>query len=339
MDITIAIAQILIPFGLLIWQGKSPAKSWIGWGLKTALVLGYLVAIALAGLWLAIPWWMPYVYLGIWLILAIVTGRSLRQLSRSPKSSILSWARVLFCGILAGLFWAVVFHIWTGYQPPTIGPVDLSFPFKKGTYYVANGGSNELLNSHLDLIKSKRLQELRGTMYAVDIVKLNGIGLRARGLSPSDPAQYEIFGDPLYAPCEGVVLQSANTMPDMSPPQLDRQHEKGNFVMLQCDRGKAVIAMAHLKKGSVKVAAGDRVSTGQQIGEIGNSGDSGEPHLHIHAQQLGSNAAELDGAPLPMTFANRYLVRNTRVESKSRNSRASIPQGNKNDHSCLIAQL
>jgi Peptidase family M23 len=316
MDITMSIAQLLIPVGLLIWQGKSPANSQIGWGLKTVLVLGYLVAIALAGLWLAIPWWVSYLYLGLWLVLAIVSSRSIRQQSRFPKSSIWAWTRVLFCGILAGLFWAVALHVWTGYQPPSVSPVALTFPLKNGTYYVANGGSNELLNSHLDLVRSKRLQELRGTMYAVDIVKLNPIGLRAQGLSPPDPAQYAIFGDPLYAPCDGVVLQSVNAMPDMSPPTVNREHEKGNFVMLQCNQDKAVIAMAHLRKGSVKVAMGDRVSTGQPLGEIGNSGESGEPHLHIHAQRLGSNATALDGEPLPMTFADRYLVRNVRVESR-----------------------
>lgn len=46
MDMTIPIAQLLLPVGLLIWQGRSQATSQIGWGLKTALVLGYLVAIA-----------------------------------------------------------------------------------------------------------------------------------------------------------------------------------------------------------------------------------------------------------------------------------------------------
>jgi len=40
--ITIAIAQVLLPFDLVFWQGISPAKSQIGWGLKTVLVLAIL---------------------------------------------------------------------------------------------------------------------------------------------------------------------------------------------------------------------------------------------------------------------------------------------------------
>jgi Peptidase family M23 len=317
MDITLIIIQLLLPLGLLFWQGKSSSNSRLGWSLKTIAVLGYLIAIAIAGLWLVIPWWVSYLYLGVWLVLAVVTGRSLRQHPRFPQNNSWRWMRTLFCGVLAGLFWAIVVHAWTGHQPPAVNPVSLTFPLRNGTYYVANGGSIELLNSHLDLLRSKRFRELRGTSYALDIVKLNASGVRATGLQPTDPTQYAIFGDPLYAPCDGEVLQSVNTMPDMPPPQADSKNEKGNFVLLQCTPGQSIVFMAHLKQGSVKVTAGDRVMTGQQLGEVGNSGDSGEPHLHINAQRPGSSKTALDGDPLPIRFEGRYLVRNARVESFS----------------------
>jgi hypothetical protein len=316
MDITLFIAQLLVPLGLLIWQERSPTASQAGWVLKTLLVLGYLVAIALAGLWMVIPWWIPYLYLAIWLVLAAVTlQRAMRQ-PRVPPPSRWGWIKVMVCGAIAGLFWGLAVYIWMGHQLPTASPVSLAFPLRNGTYYIANGGSKEILNAHLDLLRSKRLQELRGTEYAIDIVKLNPIGVRATGLQPADPTQYAIFGDPLYAPCAGVVLQSVNTMPDMPPPTPDEQNERGNFVLLQCEQNQVVVFMAHLKQGSVQVSAGDRVSTGQQLGEVGNSGSSGEPHLHINAQRPGSSATALDGEPLPMLFANRYLVRNARMESQ-----------------------
>jgi Peptidase family M23 len=206
------------------------------------------------------------------------------------------------CGAIAGLFWALALHIWTGHLLPPVSPVSLEFPLRNGTYYIANGGSKEVINAHLDLVRSKRFQELRGTMYALDIVKLNSIGTHASGLQPSDPVQYAIFGDPVYAPCSGVVLQSVNTMPDMSPPALDEKNERGNFVLMQCEQNQVVVFMAHLKQGSVKVAAGDRVSVGQQLAEVGNSGNSGEPHLHINAQRPGSSPTTFDGDPLPILF-------------------------------------
>ena len=43
--------------------------------------------------------------------------------------------------------------------------------------------------------------------------------------------------------------------------------------------------IAHLKKGSVLVEAGDRVQEGEPIGACGNSGNTSEPHIHIHHQR------------------------------------------------------
>lgn len=54
----------------------------------------------------------------------------------------------------------------------------------------------------------------------------------------------------------------------------------GNHVVI--DHGEGVFALcAHLRRGSVTVAVGDDVVAGQQLGEVGNSGYSSEPHLHF----------------------------------------------------------
>jgi murein DD-endopeptidase MepM/ murein hydrolase activator NlpD len=50
----------------------------------------------------------------------------------------------------------------------------------------------------------------------------------------------------------------------------------------------------------VTVKEGDRVSRGQQIGELGNSGSSDGPHLHFHVMDTPSALAS-DG--LPYVFA------------------------------------
>jgi murein DD-endopeptidase MepM/ murein hydrolase activator NlpD len=42
--------------------------------------------------------------------------------------------------------------------------------------------------------------------------------------------------------------------------------------------------LAHLRHGSVAVAAGARISAGDKVGECGNSGNTTEPHLHYHLQ-------------------------------------------------------
>ncbi|GAA1466552.1 M23 family metallopeptidase [Nocardiopsis exhalans] len=54
----------------------------------------------------------------------------------------------------------------------------------------------------------------------------------------------------------------------------------GNRVVLDLGGG-VYAAYAHLKRGSIEVAEGDRVTAGQRIGLCGNSGNSSEPHLHF----------------------------------------------------------
>jgi len=77
-------------------------------------------------------------------------------------------------------------------------------------------------------------------------------------------------------------------------------------VFLECNGIE--ILLAHLEQGSVMVQPGDRVAQGQQVGAVGNSGNTSEPHLHIHAQRGGSDEAFLDGAPVPILFDGRYMV-------------------------------
>ena len=39
--------------------------------------------------------------------------------------------------------------------------------------------------------------------------------------------------------------------------------------------------LAHLRCGSVRVNVGDHVRVGDEVGEVGNSGSSIQPHLHF----------------------------------------------------------
>ena len=43
-----------------------------------------------------------------------------------------------------------------------------------------------------------------------------------------------------------------------------------------------MVVLAHLKRSSVCVQKGEKISVGQAVGEVGNSGRSSEPHLHMH---------------------------------------------------------
>jgi len=70
---------------------------------------------------------------------------------------------------------------------------------------------------------------------------------------------------------------------------------------------------AHLKRGSVKVKAGDTVKSGQQIAEVGNTGNSPIPHLHFHLQ---NSPTWFQGEGLPEFFHGATVNGKPQAESE-----------------------
>lgn len=206
---------------------------------------------------------------------------------------------------------AAVYAALGGLHPE--GTVDVAFPLRQGTYLVANDGRIELRNAHLLALAGERSRAYRGQSFGVDLVRINGLGRRARGLQPRDPAQYTIFGDTVFAPCSGRVVRSRDGLADQPVPEVDRAHMAGNHVLLDC--GTAWVLLGHLQASSVAVAAGEAVLVGAPLGRVGNTGNTSEPHLHVHAQRPGTNVMPLGGEPLPIRFDGRRLARNDRVRS------------------------
>lgn len=56
------------------------------------------------------------------------------------------------------------------------------------------------------------------------------------------------------------------------------------------------VFLAHLMQGSVKVDAGQTVARGEGVGRCGNSGNTSEPHLHLHIQTT-ANLQSGEGLP------------------------------------------
>jgi hypothetical protein len=305
--------QVVVPLGLLIWLAIGRPRNRAGWLLRVVLVTGYLVAVAAGGMWLVIPWYTPLIF-GLALLLAIAHSLPRSRLPAAPRQGSAALAVLLLTASLAAGAVGLAIYVLAGWRTPP-NTVQLSFPLRGGTYLVLNGGGHELINSHLATLSGDRFRPWRGQSYGVDVVKVDELGLRAPGIRPRDPAVYAIFGEPLYAPCTGEVVAASDGAPEMPPPQKDRQHMAGNHVLLDCE-GTWVL-LGHMQKGSVRVRQGEKVATGQQIGRVGNTGNTDEPHLHIHAQRPGTAEAPLSGDPLPLRFGDRYPVRNARIRAQS----------------------
>jgi hypothetical protein len=304
--------QVGVPLALLCWQALAPNRSIAQWLMKTVLVAGYLAAAHTVGLWAVLPWYTAL------LLLVALTAIALWQLPSVRKlpwtAAPMRWVPIAGRASLALLTMVILAIAVPARWPPSETIVDLQFPLRDGTYYVVAGGSTELLNPHLMTLTETRFQAMRGQSYGVDLVKLGRFGLRASGLLPSDPARYAIYGDAVFAPCAGVVVQAEDGAPDMPPPQPDRSRMPGNHVLLDC--GGVHVLLAHFKRGSVRVAQSEHVTTSTALGLVGNSGNSNEPHLHIHAQRPAASGREpLSGDPLPIRLDGKYLVRNDRVDA------------------------
>ena len=90
-------------------------------------------------------------------------------------------------------------------------------------------------------------------------------------------------GTPVLAARDGVVLQFEAGIATAAPGDATAHT---NFVRVLHDDGTMAL-YAHLQRGGVIVAAGERVRRGQVIAFSGNTGASSGPHLHfaVHANR------------------------------------------------------
>jgi hypothetical protein len=113
------------------------------------------------------------------------------------------------------------------------------------------------------------------------------------------PANYHIYGKPILAVADGTVVGTRDDLQDQVPGALPANlpidEADGNFVVLDIRSG-LFVNYAHMRPGSVTVKLGDKVRRGDQIGEVGNTGNSQAPHLHLHVMDSASPLAS-DGLP------------------------------------------
>ena len=118
---------------------------------------------------------------------------------------------------------------------------------------------------------------------AVDWEQLDNEGRVYSGPARSPRATPSI-GKPVLAVSDGVVVNTIDGQPEQTPGKypagISLTEADGNFVIQ--DLGQHRYALyAHMQPGSIRVHKGDRLTRGQVIGLVGNTGNSVAPHLHF----------------------------------------------------------
>jgi peptidase M23-like protein len=302
--------QLLLPLVLLLWLLQWPAKHILLRVLQIAGTGMILFALHFAGLWMMPPWWTPWVF---WVVFAIAFWRGC-GFGGPARLGGLGYSLAIFWAGLGGLGGWVALEALRARMPPDGNIAILGLPLPEGRYYVANGGSHEIVNAHLRTRGRRTTGQLNywGQSYGVDLISLDRVGFPADSIAPHNPSDYHIFGTPVLAPCAGRIVHTHDGVSDGVPVNMsDATSKVGNYALIRC--GTFDILLAHFRKDSLQVGLGDLVYEGQVVGAVGTSGASDMPHLHIHAQHPGTANAPFSGEPVPMLIAGRYLVRGDRL--------------------------
>ena len=137
--------------------------------------------------------------------------------------------------------------------------------------------------------------------FAIDYVQLGPDGRLSTG-DPTKLESYAYFGADIHAVADGPVVAAVDGLPEQvptkSPSGLTLDQYAGNHIVQDLGNGNYAL-YAHIKTGAVKVKPGDRLTAGQVIGSVGNTGNSDAPHLHFHVM---STSDPLRSNGLPFVF-------------------------------------
>lgn len=180
---------------------------------------------------------------------------------------------------------------------PTLSP-----PLKGEGWTIFNGCCSS------DGIHQNTIIPVNGVLYnaqrfAIDFMKLDKDDTLYTG-DPSVPSNWHCYNEPVLAVADGEVVSVLEGLDDQlpgalpAPATINIKNVTGNHVVLKLEP-HVYAFYAHLKKGSIQVKVGDKVSKGQELARLGNSGNTSAPHLHLH---LMNTPSPIGSAPIPYTY-------------------------------------
>jgi hypothetical protein len=300
---TIAILiPLLVPFVLAVILVSFKPKTQLEWIFAAWFTIAFSLFYYLTGAWFLLSFNFRYAMAGLVLIAIVISFLRLPKAlpfadfsATKSKFTLVSYMTPALIFTVLSVS-ALLGNFFSG------SAVSLKFPLKDGAYYIAQAGGTSIVNAH---------HPYGSQVYSLDILQLNKWGRNADGFQQTSLEQYAIFGRPVYSPCNGIIADSVDGLDDLPPGSSgDTHHAAGNHVFIDCGKEKVQVLLAHMKKGSLAIQKGSLVKTDDLIGQVGNSGNSSEPHLHIHARQGGTLDQLISGVGVPILFNERFFVRN-----------------------------
>ena len=193
---------------------------------------------------------------------------------------------------------AAPFDIGAG-TPRVIGPP------VKGERWVALNGCCLPGFPHRTSLATFNGKLVNGQRFAIDWKQTNANGEFYTGDRTRNES-YVDYGVPIYAVADGTITSLLDGL-DPNPPgilpaadpvlgsKITVQTVDGNHIV-QDIGGGAYAFYAHLEKGSLLVAPGAKVTKGQVIAKLGNTGNANASHMHFHVMN-GPSVLGSDGLP------------------------------------------
>jgi hypothetical protein len=175
-------------------------------------------------------------------------------------------------------------------------------PPLKGKHWVVGGGCCTPYSYHRGATLPINGAVHVAERFAIDFVQLNDKNMLFDG-DMTQVLDYAYFGDEVYSVADGTVVATEDDLPEQVPGKLPAdatiQMAGGNYAVVDIGSGRYAF-YAHMQPGSVRVKVGDKVTTGQVLGLLGNSGNTDAPHLHFHIMD-GPSPLLANGLPYVFT--------------------------------------
>jgi hypothetical protein len=164
-----------------------------------------------------------------------------------------------------------------------------------GVWWMAHGGEARTGDIHAIGLNSRHAHDMA--------IWKNGGTFHGAGTKNED---YWAWDQPVRVPADGTVVYVRAQDPDNNPGEIPGPDAFGNEVAIRTAPDE-LLDLVHFRQNSIQVRKGERVRTGQLLGQVGSSGISLQPHIHIQLQ-TGEKPFDFEKFDygLPLAFSNFF---------------------------------